>query len=234
MAFKDLTLAVKKGEFVSILGPSGCGKSTLLRVLAGLEAPSGGDYSYNDQMGESSAFSMVFQEHGLFPWMTLERNISFILENNAEIDRNSVSKISKEYLAIVGLTDYANFYPHQVSGGMKQRVSVARSFANNPAILFMDEPFVFLDFQSRFLLHELLLKIWYGSNKTVLFVTHDIEEAVMLSDRIIVLSGQPGSIIADESVDIPRPRDLITTRKSTEFIAKVDKYIQIIRNDIRY
>ena len=236
-AFDDISLSVKRGEFVAILGPSGCGKSTLLRVLAGLEAPTTGQYNIDENVSE---VAMVFQEHGLFPWMTLLRNVEFILENNPNIAAEKVAEISKEYLSIVGLIDYASYFPHQVSGGMKQRVSIARSFANNPDILLMDEPFVFLDYQSRFLLHELLLKIWEAGSeadkdsnkKTIVFVTHDIEEAVILADRVIVLSARPGRVIADEQIDIPRPRDPLTTRKSPDFAAKVDHFIEYIRHDI--
>lgn len=228
-AFQDVNLSINKGEFVAILGPSGCGKSTLLRVLAGLEKPTQGQYKIDEKQSE---VAMIFQEHGLFPWMTLLRNIEFILENNSNIAAEKVSEISHEYLSIVGLSDYASYFPHQVSGGMKQRVSIARSFANNPDILFMDEPFVFLDYQSRLALHALLLKIWQGSAKTILFVTHDIEEAVILADRVIVLSAGPGKLVADEQIDIPRPRDPVTARKSPVFAAKVDHFIEHIRQDI--
>jgi len=238
-AFENLTLSVNEGEFVAILGPSGCGKSTLLRIIAGLESSSIGELSFSGlKVGTGNTGSldkniaMVFQEHGLFPWLTLSGNISFILENNVAIPKSKVADITQKYLAIVGLTDYADFYPHQASGGMKQRVSIARSFANNPDILLMDEPFVFLDFQSRLLIHELLLTIWQENKKTILFVTHDIEEAVILADRIIVLSAHPGRIIADEANDFERPRDMLSIRKTPEFSAKVDHLISLIRQDI--
>ena len=214
---------------MAILGPSGCGKSTLLRVLAGLEKPTSGEYSIDKK---SECISMVFQEHGLFPWMTLLRNVEFILENNPNIISDKVREIAQDFLSIVGLADYTTYFPHQVSGGMKQRVSIARSFANNPDVLFMDEPFVFLDYQSRLQLHELLLKIWQGNRKTILFVTHDIEEAVILADRIIVFSARPGRVIADEKIDISRPRDPLKMRKSPEFSAKVEHFIDYIRHDI--
>ena len=189
------------------MGPSGCGKSTLLRILAGLEKPSNGKISIHHRKKQTTNIAMVFQEHGLFPWMSLRRNIEFILENNPDFQQAAVSDISHEFLSIVGLEKYADYYPHQVSGGMRQRISIARSFANDPELLLMDEPFVFLDFQSRFLLHELLLKIWQGYKKTILFVTHDIEEAIILADRILVFSAQPGNIIADEINHLPRPRN---------------------------
>lgn len=205
----------------------------MLRILAGLEKPSNGKITIHQNKKQSTNIAMVFQEHGLFPWMTLLRNIEFILENNPEIKKNKVAETSREFLSIVGLANYADYYPHQVSGGMRQRVSIARSFASDPELLLMDEPFVFLDFQSRFLLHDLLLKIWQGYKKTILFVTHDIEEAIILADRILVFSAQPGKIIADEINHLPRPRNPLEIRKSPLFIEAVDKYIQIIRNEIR-
>jgi len=231
-AFENISLSVSKGEFVAILGPSGCGKSTLLRSLAGLNEPSSGRFSIASSQRSRASIAMVFQEHGLFPWMTLLENISFILKNNSQIAPEDVPIITAEYLSIVGLSEFASYYPHQVSGGMKQRISIARSFANNPDILMMDEPFVFLDYQSRLLLHELLLKIWQGSGKTILFVTHDIEEAVILADRVIVMSASPGKIIADEKINIERPRDPLKIRNSEEFRSRVEGFINYIRSDI--
>jgi len=225
---------VQQGEFVAILGPSGCGKSTLLRILSGLDQASSGEFFIHEHDNILSNVAMVFQEHGLFPWMTLRKNITFILENQPAFSGNKekIESTASQYLSITGLAHYQDYLPHQVSGGMKQRISIARSFATDPSILLMDEPFVFLDYQTRFLLHELLLDIWQGSNKTILFVTHDIEEAILLADRIVVMSPRPATIILDEKINISRPRDLTITRKLPEFIEKVDEVIQLIRNDL--
>lgn len=165
-AFEDFNLDVVAGEFVCILGPSGCGKSSVLRTLAGLESPSAG--SFNIQCrddGASLDVGMVFQERGIFPWMTVAQNIDFLLRNNPRIAPKNISNIVDDYVALVGLTKFADYFPHQLSGGMQQRVSIARSFANEPDILLMDEPFVFLDYQTRMGLQALLLDIWNRSKK---------------------------------------------------------------------
>lgn len=228
-----MSFNVRAGEFVAILGPSGCGKSSLLRVIAGLDEQTSGDFHIaKNSHGQHSEIAMIFQEHGLFPWMSLRRNIAFILENNARISADKVQGITEHYLHKVGLEKHADMYPHQVSGGMRQRISIARSFANNPDILLMDEPFVFLDFQSRMLLHELLLNIWQETGKTILFVTHDIEEAVLLADRVLVLSAHPGKLRKIEEVDIRRPRDLIEIRKNPAFFEQVSRLTHEIKTDI--
>ena len=229
-AFEDINVEVKQGEFVAILGPSGCGKSSLLRVIAGLDKQTEGELEIaKNSQGETSEVAMIFQEHGLFPWMTLRKNIEFILENNPQMTAEQVIQISEHYLQKVGLTKYAEMFPHEVSGGMKQRISIARSFANNPDVLLMDEPFVFLDFQTRMLLHEMLLNIWQETGKTILFVTHDIEEAVLLADRVLVLSAHPGKLLNIEQVDITRPRNLIELRKTPTFFDQVSRLTHEIK-----
>ena len=223
-AYADINLAIPAGEFFCIVGPSGCGKSSLLRAIAGLDQPTSGTLHIAPRPGEASArIGMVFQEHGLFPWMTLKQNIRFLLRNNRQFDRRDIDRISDDYLHKVGLSGFASFYPHQVSGGMRQRVSLARSFANAPDILLMDEPFVFLDYQTRLTLHELLLSIWRESGKTVIFVTHDIDEAVLLADRVMMMSRQPGRIKKIRSIDLPRPRDPFAIRNDAGYIACVNE-----------
>lgn len=236
VAYEDLSFDVKAGEFLCILGPSGCGKSTVLRSIASLEKFSSGDLHIAPMhAGAEANIGMVFQERGIFPWMTVAQNIRFLLENNPRIKSQSLDSIVDHYLAKVGLEKFADYFPHQISGGMKQRVSIARSFANDPDILLMDEPFVFLDYQTRMSLQELLLNIWQESQKTVVFVTHDIEEAVMLADRIIVMTAQPGRIKSIIDIDFPRPRhisDIRTTRKFTEHVDAISKIIRDEMSDV--
>ncbi len=175
---------------------------------------------------------MVFQEHGLFPWMSLKDNIAFPLKNDASVGANDVERLSLQFLDEVGLLKFARFFPHQVSGGMRQRISIARSFAVNPDILLMDEPFVFLDYQNRLLLQELLLTLWQDSNKTVLFVTHNINEAVSLSDRVMVMTAHPGTVKANINIELPRPRAMFEIRKSTAFTHYVNDITDLIKNEI--
>lgn len=203
-------------------------------MIAGLDEKTHGDcHIAKKQNGSTSEIGMIFQEHGLFPWMSLRKNIGFILENNPRIKRNEVETITTHYLEKVGLEQHAQLYPHQVSGGMKQRISIARSFANDSDVLLMDEPFVFLDFQARLLIHELLINIWRETQKTILFVTHDVEEAVVLADRIIVLTAHPGQIRQIETVNIKRPRDSINIKKDPAFIELVSQLTQEIKTDIQ-
>ena len=234
IAFENIDLDIKYGEFVAIVGPSGCGKTSLLRIIAGLDQQSSGTVELEKSHQETaSQVGMIFQEHGLFPWMNLLSNIKFILENNPQIEKQGVKIISKSFLKKVGLEKFAHYYPHQVSGGMRQRISVARSFANNPDILLMDEPFVYLDYQSRLLLHELLIKLWAETKKTILFVTHDIEEAVLLANRVIVLSAGPASIREQFNINLDSSLGLMEKRKSSEFREAVNSIIDLIRFDLK-
>lgn len=182
--------------------------------------------------GGETSLGMVFQEHGLFPWLTIEDNIGFILKNNPRIAREEIADTVQHYLERVGLADFRGYYPGQLSGGMRQRVSLARSFANRPDLLLMDEPFVFLDFQTRVMLQDLLLEIWEASPTTVLFVTHDIEEAVLLADRILVMSAHPGTLKAEMTVDIPRPRRYFELRRDPIFHQQVDALAGLIRPEL--
>ncbi|MCI3918821.1 ABC transporter ATP-binding protein [Paenibacillus sp. TRM 82003] len=210
-ALQDISLDIKDGEFVCLVGPSGCGKTTLLRILAGLEQPSAGNYKIRRTDEAKPLQSMIFQENGIIPWMTVRENVAFGLKM-----RHAPKAVTKErvdyFLQKVGLDPFASSYPKELSGGMKQRVSIARAFANDPEILLMDEPFAALDEQNKFLLQEELLSIWAETKKTVLFITHSIDEALVLSDRIVLLSAHPGRIAHEKHVDLPRPRSMEAIR----------------------
>ena len=232
-AFEDLSFQIDHGEFICILGPSGCGKSTLLRSIASLENVSSGEIRIAPSSpGVDPSIGMVFQERGIFPWMTVTQNIRFLLENNPHIHPQNIDSIVGDYLSKVGLEKFAAYFPHQISGGMKQRVSIARGFANDPDILLMDEPFVFLDSQTRTSLQELLLNIWQGSHKTVVFVTHDIEEAIILADRIVVMTAHPGRIKTIINVDLPRPRHVRDVRKTNQYHALLTTIDNMIRDEM--
>lgn len=214
VAIEEINLDVKNGEFVCILGPSGCGKTTLLRIIAGLQRPTSGKILLNGKeiSGPGSDRGMVFQEFGLLPWRTVKRNVEFGLELKG-VDKSERDKVSTRLIEMVGLTGFEDAHPNELSGGMKQRVGIARALATDPAILLMDEPFGALDAQTRNLMQKELLRIWKGTKKTVIFVTHSVDEAVFLSDRIVILTTRPGHI--KEIYDIPweKPRD----RASLEF-----------------
>jgi NitT/TauT family transport system ATP-binding protein len=206
-ALKDIDLTVRKGEFVAILGPSGCGKSTLLELIAGLEAVSSGRIAFDGKpiTGPEPGVVMVFQDHSLFPWLSVRDNVGFGLsvkgvpraERDARVDR---------LLERVRLTKFARHRPHQLSGGMKQRVAIARALVESPDFIMMDEPFAALDFQTRVLMQHFLLEVWLEFRPTIIFVTHHIDEAVLLADRIVVMSAGPGRIIDDIRIELARPR----------------------------
>ena len=230
IAYENLNFHIRQGEFFCILGPSGCGKTSLLRTIAGLEAATSGELNIQPlDSSKPSSIGMVFQEHGLFPWMTIRNNIRFLLENNAHMVGYDLDAIVNEFVHLVGLTKFADYFPHQLSGGMRQRVSIARSFANEPDILLMDEPFVFLDYQTRCALHGLLLEIWQRKKKTLVFVTHDIEEAVFLADRVLVMSAHPGTVKTIIDISLPRPRDFLTLRKLPAYQNQVNELMELLR-----
>ncbi len=206
--FEDFSLAVGNLEFVAIIGPSGCGKSTLLRIINGLDAPDSGTIEIDGKpvTGPGAGRAMVFQGFDLFPWRTTLENVAFGLEMQG-VDKRKRTDTARRYIHMVGLTGFEGSYPHQLSGGMQQRVGIARALAVQPSILLMDEPFGALDLQTRDLLQDELLRIWQTDRKTVLFVTHSIEEAIYLADRIIVLSPRPARIERDIGVPFARPRD---------------------------
>ena len=216
VAVDKFNLEVRNGEFICILGPSGCGKTTILRLVAGLEASTSGSMKIGGKeiKGPGSDRGMVFQEFGLFPWRTVRKNVEFGLEIH-KLPENERTAISQKFIDLVGLTGFENSHPNALSGGMKQRVGIARALANDPAVLLMDEPFGALDAQTRNQMQTELLRIWKETKKTVLFVTHSVDEAVFLADRIVVMTARPGTIRDIWAVDLPRPRD----RASSEFIA---------------
>jgi NitT/TauT family transport system ATP-binding protein len=216
-AVDRVSIDIGRGEFFVIVGPSGCGKTTLLRILAGLETASAGTIEVDTPAGSTRPVnSMVFQGESIFPWMTVWKNAAYGLRM-----RDAPAAVIKErvghYLDATGLTRFADYYPHQLSGGMKQRVSIARAFANDPEILLMDEPFSALDAQNKLLLQEELLRIWDEQKKTVVFITHSVDEAVYLGDRIMVMTAQPGRVKTLVPVPLARPRNIIELQKSPEF-----------------
>jgi NitT/TauT family transport system ATP-binding protein len=207
-ALRHVSFDVKQNEFFSIVGHSGCGKTTLLSLIAGFERPSEGRIVVDGRevLGPSRERGVVFQEHALFPWYTVQQNISFGLEMKG-LARRERERLVSYYIDLVGLNGFERKYPRGLSGGMKQRAGIARSLAPNPRVLLMDEPFASLDYQNRILMQGELLRIWGREMKTVVFVTHNIEEAVKLSDRVLVLSRRPGRVREVISVGLPRPRD---------------------------
>lgn len=218
-ALSGLNLSVAPGEFVCVTGPSGCGKTSLLRMLAGLDQPTGGKLIVEGPTSDSAPrVAMAFQEHTLLPWLSLLDNVAFVLHDRGRAQARSEAST---FLARVGLGDFATLYPHQVSGGMRQRANLARAFAPQPDLLLMDEPFVFVDYQTRASLQRLLLAQWEGSGKTVVFVTHDLEEAVLLAGRVVVLTPHPGTLKTELHVDLPRPRVMDTLRLQPAFHAMV-------------
>lgn len=204
---ENVTLEVQPGEFVCIVGPSGCGKSTLLNVIGGFLRPTNGEVRVEGEpvTGPDPRRIFVFQENGVFPWLTVEENVGFGLGKRPEAERN---ELVTHYLEMVGLTGFEHAYPRELSGGMRQRVEIARALAASPGIIYMDEPFGALDFITRLKMRSDLTRIWQSERKTILFVTHDIEEAVQLADRVLVMSRRPATIQTVIPIDLPRPRDL--------------------------
>ncbi|WP_075526321.1 ABC transporter ATP-binding protein [Sporosarcina ureilytica] len=231
-ALDDITLTIEDGEFVCLVGPSGCGKTTLLRILAELETPSVGEFKIMTENEGRPLQSMVFQERGIIPWLTVEENVEFGLKMR-HIPKDVIRERTAYYLKKTGLDKFSSLYPKELSGGMKQRVSIARAFANDPEILLMDEPFAALDEQNKFILQEELLSIWAETGKTVLFITHSIDEALLLSDRILLMSAQPGKIIHEITVDLPRPRRVEDIRENPEMAAKFIEIWQHLQEEVQ-
>jgi NitT/TauT family transport system ATP-binding protein len=233
VAIDHVSVDIAPGEFFVIVGPSGCGKTTLLRILAGLDTATAGTIAIDTPAGsERPENSMVFQGESIFPWMTVWNNAAYGLRM-----RNAPAVVIKErvghYLDATGLTRFADYYPHQLSGGMKQRVSIARAFANDPEILLMDEPFSALDAQNKLLLQEELLRIWEEQKKTVVFITHSVDEAVFLGDRIMVMTAQPGRVKSFVQVPLARPRNLIELQKAPEFGELVHRIWSGLRDEVQ-
>jgi NitT/TauT family transport system ATP-binding protein len=232
-ALQDIDLSIEDGQFVSLVGASGCGKSTLLRLVDGLIAPSNGAVRLDGKavLGPGTDRALVFQQDRLLPWRTIERNITLGLEFQGT-SRSECRDTARRLLQLVGIPKFADAYPHELSGGMRQRANIARALAVDPDVLLMDEPFAALDGQTREIMQAELIRIWQQSRKTVLFVTHQIDEAVLLSDRIIVLTARPGRVKADIAVDLPRPRAL-ATKRSPEFVAYIDQVWRLIEEEVR-
>jgi ABC-type nitrate/sulfonate/bicarbonate transport system ATPase subunit len=232
VAIRDLNLSVGENEFVSLLGPSGCGKSTFLLMAAGLDEPSAGELHFDGELveGPSEKQGMVFQSYTLYPWLPVSENIRFALQKS-NMGLNEQKVLVDEFVSLVGLNGFENAYPNQLSGGMRQRVAIARALVYRPQMLLMDEPFGALDAQTRRLMQELLLKVWETHRTTVLFVTHDIEEALLLSDRVYVMSARPGTLKAEVRVNLPRPR-FVEMETSPEFLALRKQLLELIKEEV--
>jgi NitT/TauT family transport system ATP-binding protein len=232
-AIDDITLGIEPGEFVSIVGPSGCGKTTFLKIVNGLLKPTSGNLLVQGRplQQRSGDRAMVFQEAALFPWYTVQRNIGYGLECQ-RVPKGEIQKRVEPFIRMVGLEGFDKHYPYELSGGMQQRANLARALVVDPAVLLMDEPFAALDAQTREMMQSELLDIWSQTSKTVLFITHQINEAIYLSDRVIVMSARPGRIIADMTIDIPRPRTL-AVKRTEEFLHFEDEIWALIESQAR-
>lgn len=224
----EVNLEVARGEFVCLVGPSGCGKSTLLNIVGGFLAADAGEILVEGQpvRGPDPRRIFVFQENGIFPWLNVHENIAFGLRGKNRTER---AQIVAHYLEMVGLAGFEFAYPRELSGGMRQRVEIARALAANPDVIYMDEPFGALDFITRLKMRADLVRIWQSEKKTILFVTHDIEEAVQLADRVLVMSRRPATIQEAVEIDLPRPRDL----DSPGYLAKRDRIFQLMGMSLR-
>ena len=233
LALQPTDLAVAPGEFVALLGPSGCGKSTLLRIIAGLDRPTAGQVLLDGApvAAPGPDRGMVFQSYTLFPWLNVEGNIRYGLRERG-LPEAQQAEIAARFIARTGLRGFENHWPRQLSGGMQQRTALARALANDPEILLLDEPFGALDHQTRELMQELLLEIWEADRKTVLFVTHDIDEAIFLANRVLVMSARPGRIKAEVPVPLPYPRDW-TMKTTPDFGALKARLMGEIREEVR-
>ena len=232
-ALAGVSLDISDGEFLCIVGPSGCGKTTLLRIMAKLETPSAGSVEMRRAADDGRPLhSMVFQEQSLFPWLTVADNVAFGLEMRG-VSKKERAERSRVFIEMVGLQNFRDHYPHQLSGGMKQRASLARAFVNDPEILLMDEPFAALDAQNKVLLQEELLKIWEQNRKTVVYITHSIDEALLLGDRVVIMSGLPGRVKEILDVDFRRPRDIVETKATPRFTELSIRIWRILESEVR-
>jgi NitT/TauT family transport system ATP-binding protein len=232
-ALKGIDVAVEHGEFIAVVGPSGCGKTTFLRIVAGLEPATSGNILLDGEplRGPGSKRGFVFQNDSLLPWRTVFANAMIGPEVAGKVGAPERQR-TLDLLNLVGLRGFENYFPRQLSGGMRQRVNLARALAINPEVLLMDEPFAALDAQTREIMQTELLRIWEQGRKTVLFVTHQIDEAVFLSDRVLVFARRPGRLQENVEIKLPRPRSLMLKR-TPEFIAYVDHVWQMIEHDVR-
>jgi NitT/TauT family transport system ATP-binding protein len=231
-ALGGINLEVRDQEFFGIIGPTGCGKTTLLHIIAGLETATQGTVQFVGTQRTKSMVSMVFQESALMPWRNVEENVPLGAEFRHE-QPSVYKRISHFFLEVVRLLDFAGAQPHELSGGMKQKVAIARALANDPEVILMDEPFASLDAQTRMLMREELLRIWERDKKTVILVTHNLDEAVMLCDRIAVMSSRPGLIKSIVTVDVPRPRNF-KSMKDPDFANCMDKIWNLLKYDVEH
>lgn len=245
-ALNGVSLDIKRNEFITIVGPSGCGKSTMLNIVAGLLSPTSGEALCNGKVidGTSADRGVVFQQYALFPWLTVRKNIEYglrrkkVKSDNSDklrhLSNSEVGEIASKYIKMVQLEDFENSYPKELSGGMKQRVALARAYAVNPEILLLDEPFGALDAQTRTQLQQDLLQIWESEKKTCLFITHDIEEAIILGERVVIMSARPGRIKEIVNIDIPYPRDQKTKMSSRFTEVKNHIWSQVYEEYLEY
>lgn len=231
VALKDINLSVAPGKFTCVIGPSGCGKTTLLNVLAGLNPPQGGDVLIDGEQvkGPGANRAMVFQSGALLPWRTVLQNIAYGLQIQKQ-PQQEIDQRSREMCRLVGLSGFESSYPRELSGGMQQRVNLARALATNPRLLLMDEPFASLDSQTRELMQIEVLRIWQQTRQTVIFVTHQIEEAVFLADEVMVMTARPGQVKKMMQIDLPRPRSM-DVKKSPAFHHYVDQLRDLMNEE---
>jgi NitT/TauT family transport system ATP-binding protein len=231
-ALGPISLSLAENEFVSVVGTSGCGKSTMLMLAAGLTDPSAGEILVDGVpvTGAGRDRGVVFQTYTLFPWMSARKNVEFALGGEKGMSATDRRRVANDQLELVGLSKYADAYPRQLSGGMKQRVAIARALCYRPRILLMDEPFGALDAQTRLLMQELLTRVWEAHKLTVLFITHDVDEAVYISDRVVVMTNQPGRLKEEVAITLPRPRT-IAIQETPEFLALRHRILTSIREE---
>ncbi|WP_257350532.1 ABC transporter ATP-binding protein [Pseudalkalibacillus decolorationis] len=231
IALQNINLDIKEGEFICIVGPSGCGKTTFLNTVAGLLKPSRGTISLDNQEvdGPGKDRAMVFQTPSLFPWRTVMANVLYGIEVQKRVS-NETKKKAQDYISMVGLKGYEHHYPHELSGGMQQRVNLARALTVDPSLLLLDEPFSALDAQTREFMQEELLRIWSETKKTSLFITHQIDEAIYLADRVFVFGARPGRVVDIVDINIPRPRDL-NIKRDPKFLHLIDHIWSIIEKE---
>jgi len=229
-ALAPTDLVIREGEFVSVVGPSGCGKSTLLRITAGLLRPSTGTMTIHPRPDSSCPVAFVAQDYGVFPWKTVRANVGLGLKLTGA-SRREIAEGTDHWLRQLGLSDFADAYPAQLAGGMRQRVAIGRALASEPDILLMDEPFAALDAQRRLLLQEDLIRLWEANRRTVIFVTHSLDEAVLLSDRVVVMSARPGRVLADIRIELARPRPP-SARTSPEAAAYNESIWALLRREV--
>ena len=231
-AIDGIDLTVRDGEFLCIVGPSGCGKSTLIRMLAGLEHPTGGAIRIAHGDPSRPVTAMIFQQESVFPWLTVAQNAAYGLRASGTWKGAESQERVDYFLGKTGLHAFRDFRPDQLSGGMKQRLSIARAFATNPQILLMDEPFAALDEQNKLIMQQELAALWEEFRSTVVFITHGLDEAVLLGDRVVVMSSAPGRFVHQQAVDLPRPRHSAEIRRMPEFAARTAELWEILRLEV--